>query len=81
MRFLRTCLLEKDMAFAEQVLTENLLNSVTDPEALWTTYYRLREDRSLYQSHVLPGPLPEMPAYNTSVEDYDSLMGVLTGDR
>jgi hypothetical protein len=48
MRFLRTCLLEKDMTFAEKVLTENLLYSVTDPEALWTTYYRLREDRSLY---------------------------------
>lgn len=81
MRFLRTCLLEKDITFAEKVLTENLLNSVTDPEALWTTYYRLCEDRSLYQGGALPGSLPEMPVYNTSMEDYDSLMGVLTGDR
>ena len=80
MRFLRTCLLEKDMTFAKKVLTENLLNSVTDPEALWTTYYRLCEDRSL-TGWCLPGSLPEMPVYNTSMEDYDSLMGVLTGDR
>lgn len=50
LRFLRECLVEKDMSFAIQVLEENMLNGVTEPDdALWTTYYRLLEDKALYQ--------------------------------
>lgn len=48
--------------------------------ALWTTYYRLLEDKALYQGVDASGVLPLLPTYKTSLEDYDSLMGVLTDD-
>ncbi len=81
LRFLRECLVEKDMSFAIQVLEENMLNGVTEPDdALWTTYYRLLEDKALYQGVDASGVLPLLPNYKTSLEDYDSLIGVLTDD-
>lgn len=75
LRFLRECLVESDMAFASRVLEENILNDVTEPDALWTTYYRLLEDKTLYQEVDTSGTLPLLPTYETNLEDYDSLMG------
>lgn len=63
------------------ILEENMLNGVTEPDdALWTTYYRLLEDKALYQGVDASGVLPLLPNYKTSLEDYDSLIGVLTDD-
>ena len=83
LRFLRKCLVEKDMAFAGQVLEENILSGVTKPDALWTTYYRLLENRSLYQGVVgTSDALPLLPTYETGLKDYDSLIeGVVADDR
>lgn len=75
LRFLRTCLVEKDMLFAERVLAENLKNEVLGAEALWTTYYRLSENISLYQGTEGLIRLPQLPSYTTNIESYDSLMG------
>lgn len=58
LRFLRACLLEKDMAFADKVLEENLLNSVREPDALWTTSYRMMEDPVLYRKWILAAYYP-----------------------
>lgn len=75
LRFLRTCLLEKDMAFAGKVLEENLLNTVREPDALWTTYYRMMEDPALYHQGDLTSPMPRLPEYKTYLEDYNVFMG------
>lgn len=75
LRFLRACLLEKDMAFASKILEENLCNSVIQPDALWTTYYRMLEDPSLYQQSNFGGVLPKLPDYKVRLEDYNLFMG------
>lgn len=73
LHFLKHCLLEKDFDFASLVLSENLKQEVSSPDALWTTYYRLNEDPSPYllkKDH----PYPKMPAYHLALDDYDQLM-------
>lgn len=73
--FLKHCLLEKDLAFATKVAKENMKQHVTEPEALWTTYYRMNEDQSLY----IPDndeAIPYIPGFMLTFEDYDDLMGV-----
>jgi len=50
---------------------------VTEPEALWTTYYRMNENQSLYLPDITDC-LPEIPGYTFKIENYDDLIG---GDR
>jgi hypothetical protein len=72
--FLKHCLLERDFDFANQVVKENIKQHVTEPEALWTTYYRMSEDQSLYLPDT-KDTVPYMPNYRFNFEDYDDLMG------
>jgi hypothetical protein len=44
--------LDKDFIFANQVVKENMKQQVTEPEALWTTHYRMNEDQSLYMPKI-----------------------------
>jgi len=67
-------LLEKDFHFANQVLSENLKQKVSSPDALWTTYYRLNEDPSPYLLKK-DDVYPKMPAYRLELDDYDVLLG------
>ena len=73
LHFLKHCLLHKDFDFASRVLHENKQASVSEPDALWTTYYRLNEDSTLYQG-VKEHPYPQMPSYQVALTDYDALM-------
>ncbi|WP_353893678.1 IS21 family transposase [Proteinivorax hydrogeniformans] len=81
LKFLKMCLLEKGMAFAEKVLAENIRKSVKETAALWTTYYRLTEDVSVYHQIQSPPALPRLPDYDISAESYNSLMGGMRDDR
>ncbi len=76
--FLKHCLIESDAKFAEKVLLTNLEQNVQDPKALWTTYYRLKENVQIYNSQTSKNLLPAMPQYKIKLNDYDSLIG---GDR
>jgi hypothetical protein len=76
--FLKLCVIESDMKFAEKVLVTNLNENVVDPKALWTTYYRLKENGQIYSSKISKELLPSMPQYKITLTDYDSLIG---GDR
>ena len=73
--FLKHCLIEDDIHFAVRVLTENINENMLDPKALWITYYRLKENSSVYNSTTLDNLLPTMPKYDISLSDYDSLIG------
>lgn len=73
LHFLKHCLLNKDFHFASRVLYENRQNNVPEPDALWTTYYRLDEDSTLYKA-VKDHPYPQMPSYHVALDDYDALM-------
>ncbi len=75
LNFLKHCLVEKDFSFANQVVKENMKQHVTEPEALWTTYYRMTEDQSLYilQNDDTTFNIPD---YTFKLENYDDLMGV-----
>ena len=64
--------------FVRQILLndkENMKQHVTEPEALWTTYYRMTEDQSLYilQNDDTTFNIPD---YTFKLENYDDLMGV-----
>ncbi|MBM7562997.1 hypothetical protein JOC49_002571 [Fusibacter tunisiensis] len=72
--FLKHCLIEKDFAFATKVVEENMNQHVTEPEALWTTYYRMNEDQSLYLPHTQASEL-SFPNFTVTLEDYDDLIG------
>lgn len=74
LHFLKHCLIEKDFAFATKVVEENINQQVTEPEALWTTYYRMNEDRSLYISEASDANL-SFPNFALTIEDYDDLIG------
>ncbi|HCX64843.1 MAG TPA: IS21 family transposase [Eubacteriaceae bacterium] len=75
--FLKHCLTYKDFAFATKVVEKNMKEQVTEPEALWTTYYRMNENQSLYLPDIMDC-LPEIPGYTFKIENYDDLIG---GDR
>lgn len=72
--FLKHCLLEKDFDFATKVVKENVKQNVMAPDALWTTYYRMNEDQSLYLSER-DDALLYLPNYEIHLDDYDALMG------
>ena len=72
--FLKFCLLEKDFDFASKVLEENVKQAVHSPSALWTTYYRLSENRALYLQETTD-TLPMLPGYALHLDDYDMLLG------
>lgn len=74
LHFLKHCLLEKDFDFATAVVSENVKQNVLEPNALWTTYYRMTEDQSLYLSKH-ENSLPSLPNYKIQLEEYDLLMG------
>jgi len=76
-QFLRFCLIEADLEFANKVLAENLTKEVREPEALWTTYYRFKENSELYQNTILMDHVPSVPIYDVTLTDYDELMGGL----
>jgi len=75
LRFLKFCMIHHDMALAEAVLSENLGRSVSEPEALWTSLYRLKENRSIYQGQLKESKFPEMPKYKSSLDEYNQLLG------
>jgi len=75
--FLKYCLLEKDFDFAAKVVDENIKQHVYSPDALWTTYYRMNEDRSLYLPKATD-TLPVLPDYKLQLDDYDVLLGGVT---
>lgn len=72
--FLKYCLIEKDFAFATAVAKENMNQHVIEPEALWTTYYRMNENQSLYLPEVSDSGLPRIN-HTVTIEDYDDLIG------
>lgn len=78
LEFLKHCLIKDDITFAKKVLEANLSDNVLDPKALWTTYYRLKENVQLYKSKTYDNIIPTMPSYEVTLTDYDSLIG---GDR
>ena len=75
LKFLKFCMIHHDMEMAEAVLSDNLERSVLEPEALWTSLYRLKENKSIYQGQLHENPFPEMPKYKSSLEDYNQLLG------
>lgn len=75
LRFLKFCLLNDNLAFAETVLANNIKDNISDPNALWTTYYRLKENRGTYCQTSDGIKVPHMPDYSISLSDYDELMG------
>ena len=72
--FLKHCLIESDIRFAEKVLMTNLEQNVLDPKALWTTYHRLKENVQIYNVQTIENLLPTMPQYKIALTDYDSLI-------
>ena len=75
LRFLKFCMIHHNMEMAEAVLSENLEQSVLEPEALWTSLYRLKENTSLYNGQLKEDHFPVMPAYKSSLDDYNMLLG------
>jgi len=75
LRFLKYCMIYHNLDMAEVVLSENTKLSVFEPEALWTSLYRIKENKTLYQSELKEHHFPEMPKYKTSLDDYDRLLG------
>jgi hypothetical protein len=73
--FLKHCLIESDIKFAETVLITNLGQNVVDPKALWTTYHRLNENMHIYIPEITENRVPAMPQYKIALTDYDSLIG------
>ena len=45
-----------------------------EPDALWTTYYRMVEDPALYHQGDSSGSFPELPDYKIGLEDYNLFM-------
>lgn len=76
LKFLKFCMIHHDMKTAESVLSENLERSIVEPVALWTSLYRFKENKNLYQSQLKENQFPEMPKYRTSLDDYNQLLGV-----
>ena len=70
--FLKHCMINDSTELALEILKENQRLQVTEPEALWTTYFRLTEDKNIF----LPTTekLPQLPAYETHLDTYDHLM-------
>lgn len=75
LRFLKFCMIHHDLELAEAVLSENLGRSVSEPEALWTSLYRLKENKSIYQGQLKESKFPEMPKYKSSLDEYNQLLG------
>ncbi len=75
LRFLKYCMIHHNMAMAETILSENLKRSVLEPEALWTSLYRLKENAMLYQGQLKENQFPKMPTYKSSLDDYNQLLG------
>lgn len=73
LRFLKYCMINESDETAIAVLSENQRLNVTAPEALWTTYYRIKEDTSIFSP--AKETLPDLPAYETRLDTYDHLMG------
>lgn len=73
LRFLKHCMVNESEQTALAVLSENQSLNVTAPEALWTTYYRFKEDTDIFAP--VHEALPDLPAYETSLDTYDHLMG------
>jgi len=72
--FLKHCLVKENLSFADLVLQENIKQEVFSPDALWTTYYRLKEDVTPYRSGREIA-YPAMPTYAVALSEYDSLIG------
>lgn len=75
LKFFRHCLIRDDVSFSLQVLNQMLRSNAHDPEALWTTYYRLKEDHKLYTLKSAEEPLINLPVFEANLTHYDSLIG------
>lgn len=69
--FLKHCLIHHDLAVAERVLNSNIESGVLDALALWTTLYRLTEDRTLYEWSDSSIQNVKMPSYQPDLRPYD----------
>lgn len=79
--FLKHCLVHQDLNTAEAVLKTNMLNGNTSPQALWTTLYRLSEDKAIYESVNRTLKTPSMPTYKTNLDHYDTFIQGARNER
>jgi len=81
LRFLKHCLIHHDLKTAERVLTTNTAEGVRGAAALWTTLYRLSEDRTLYEGFTAMPETQTMPAYKTDLNPYDAFIQGVRDER
>ena len=72
--FFKHCLIHHDLSMAERVLAAMESTSTQHTEALWTTLYRLLEKKEMFEDRLPESITINIPAYNTSFNDYDKLM-------
>lgn len=75
LEFLRLCLIDESLVMAEKILQYNLDHDIKDIDALYTTYYRAKEDNQLYEATMTYDELKSMPAYQPDLQSYDILIG------
>ncbi len=75
LKFFQHCLIWDNILFSQQVLDQVLRSDVRDPEALWTTYYRLKEDHKLYRLKSTEDQLINLPVFESNLAHYDALIG------
>ncbi len=76
--FLKHCLIHHDLNTADKVLKST---GMKDAEALWTTLYRLNEDRTLYEGVTAMPDALKMPAYQTDLNPYDTFIQGASDER
>lgn len=79
--FLKHCLIHHDLKTAETVLKTNEMDGVGGSAALWTTLYRLGEDRALYEGVATIPDTLKMPTYKTDLNPYDAFIQGVSDER
>ncbi len=72
--FLKHCLIHHDLATAEQVLDHTQNAVASDVSALWTTLYRVTENRTLYEGSDSSHQTLKMPVYQPDLKPYDAFI-------
>ena len=79
--FLKHCLIHHEIKQAKTVLSANLTKGIERPSALWTTLYRLSEDKAVYEDISLSKDIPIIAHHTPDLSSYDTLIGGLNDER
>ena len=79
--FLKHCLIHHDIKQATTVLSTNCTNGTESPDALWTTLYRLNEDKAIYESVSRSMDIPAIASYKPDFTDYDTFIRGFNDER